>query len=280
MQGRSSGLRGEPPRFRVCWRGLTLVEVVIAIFIITGAMLTLMSLLDSGLTKSSTVEKRMTASDVAERRIAAIRSWAQNSTSWDSGAGFPSGNDSTYPVYLITQAMINDTTTPPFNISSPCTTQGGSTRVLTRSYCKLQVNVTYPPYGSGDILSLTTLIDDPPRSWRASNPIVITPSGSAPSTVPPNTPFTFTATGYDSNNAPIPDLFFKFYVLPGTGDGSVSNGGDGQSCSFSSNYTTLTGAVIDGGKSYTGSATSTCTLQARAVYMGVEKWGTYSLTLQ
>ncbi len=76
----------------------------------------------------------------------------------------------------------------------------------------------------------------------------------------------FVARAYDSDNQEIKDLFFRWYVEPLDGHGTLTaQKRDGTGATFTNVYTDK-----DGDKRYTG---GTCRVKARTVYQGEEKWG-------
>ena len=80
-------------------RGYSLIESIIASFLLVSAFFLVSRLFHAGLQYSSKVESRVVAVQVAEQRMAELRQWAKNTHNW---TGFPTAQNSRYPAYRIT----------------------------------------------------------------------------------------------------------------------------------------------------------------------------------
>jgi len=204
--------------------GLTLVESVVAIFIICGCILVIMRMVSNGIDMNVRAEQVEQASLIASRQLETLREWAADpshfydSASWAAKIATSPFPDSDNPDYTVTWKATA------VGITSPCTmteSRYSSPRVMSGSYMKVAVTVSWSPTSTRNQVVLTSLIG------AAIDPVVsltVTPSTSlaSPQLVPKNSSISFTASGWDGTRN-VPDLFFLWSQAPVTVNGSIGS---------------------------------------------------------
>ena len=207
-------------------RGLSLVETLIALFIITFAVLEMAALFHSALEGSKRAAKISLASTIASRRMSEILYWADDSghfANWVSIDG-AQGPDSQFPDFLVRSDSEFVTQYSPCSLTE-LRFPVGQQRVLSSSLRKVRVRVTWGPFGPRDRTDLISMVGAPAPALaqvalNGSIPVPVRPLGK---TVP------LTARGLDPDGTTIPDLFFSWNLSPGSGNAELVNGRDGQS---------------------------------------------------
>ena len=205
--------------------GLSLLEAVIALFLLIFGVLVVIRLLHQATRYDSEASRLAVAVRVSENALAEARAWAADPTNFDSAwSGFPNPYiDPNWPQYPVDITVATPPSTAPANeLFSPsrdleAAFPSGDRRILTRSLATLQTQCRYGPRVT-DVLVLTTNIGEPDRVPRAVNPIVANRSGS-PDPVPQNGVVGFETNLIDSSNTPIPDMMFFWTTHPVTRPG-------------------------------------------------------------
>ena len=249
-------------------RGLSLAETVLSLFLLAFSIILCTNLFHVGLRYSGRVEQEAVATLIAQKKLAEIRAWASTRVpggfhfdDWTPYANFTT-NDPDQPGYLI------NVVARPAPLLDPCTSFGAlflpanQTR-LQASYQKVTATVTW---GAGPGIALTTLIGDPVREWRVNTPLVITQISLAGNPLPRSQDAVFKVEGYDSDNRLIPDLMYNWYVVPLTGNGTITNQSPGHS------QVTLTHKIrlLNGNWGF-APGPSSCALRARSIFRGQER---------
>lgn len=197
-------------------RGYTLVEAILASFLLVSAFFIVAKMFHTGLQYSSRAEQRMTAVYLAEKRMAEVREWGKNQTDW---TGWPTGNDSAYPAYDI-NVRIEDRP-----VRSPCTSlemqhPAGDRRRLAGASKNALVEVTW---GRNGLYRLCSSITEdsatlrgpqkPDEPWKKAY-YAIDISGAIPDPVRDNVDVTLRARLFDQAGNEIPDTFFHWNVEP------------------------------------------------------------------
>lgn len=246
-------------------RGYTLIEAIIASFLLVAAFLLVSRLFHAGLQYTSRVEKRALAAHLADKRMQEVRAWSKRHESW---VGLPTGNDPAHPNFTIQVSL------DPLELQSPSRQlelahPAGDRRSMASAARQVTVEVTW----DSERLRLTSLLADRFRGWRSANPIVV--SGSIPPQVGPGDTVEFSARGFDAAGRAIEDLFFSWYVeprqFPNAAVGTVEASRDGRTAEFRNQIQLLNGTVA--------SRNGVCRVAVRAVYGGQERWG-YSPDMQ
>lgn len=204
-------------------RGLSLMEAVIAIFVITFAILIMASLFRSALDGARRARKVTVANVLANRRMEEIVYWAgdgNNFSNWSSidGASGPDGQFPDFTVRSDTEAYV---------LYSPCSQSESrfppaSQRSMVASARKVRVRVTWSPVTNPrNSIDLLAIVGAPTQKL---NSVQI----GAPATVAALTSANITATALDTNNQPILDLFFKWSISPLDGYGEIQSASDGR----------------------------------------------------
>jgi hypothetical protein len=255
-------------------RGLTVVETIIASFLLVGGLLITVALFHTSLRYTAQAEQVVVATTLAQRTLNEMRSWARTPANYRS-AWSPYHNitvaDPQHPTFLIRTEVSQSGGQPHPLLASPCTSLDGlypatQQRQLANSARRVRVTVTWPPYSAGSTYRLVSLVEEPRLTWRATNPIVVNVSNSGP--LNRNGTSTITAQGYDNSGQPIPDLVYSFYVEPGdpASMADISQTRQGRSATLTHILTLLSGSPTYG-------PAGQVIVTARAVYKGEERWG-------
>lgn len=204
-------------------RGYSLIETIIASFVLVAAFFVVSRLFHTGLQYASKMESRVEAVQIAEQRMAELRRWAKEAHTWN---GFPNAETNpNYPRYLIATSLEERSLFAP-STELERAWPDDNRREMT-NVARLATVVV--KWGGRGRYSMTALITRGTPSWRDSVPenrardeIVI--EGSIPASVGPNQEVRLTAVGYDENDRKIPGLFFHWSVEPVYGGGNPGIG--------------------------------------------------------
>jgi len=257
-------------------RGLTLIETIIASFLLLSRFLVIVNLFHSGLGYTSRIENQQLATLIAERQLEQMRAWSETSSgtayNFDTLAAVYNGQNVTVPDFGNFKLMTNVTAR---ELYSACTdfergsaVNGFQPRSLSNSSRTVDVTVAWD-HGAHS-LTLTSLLTQTVSSFSTGpNPINVTFTAAPSLPLAQNATLECQATGYDSNNRPIPDLFFTWNMECVNGSGTLTPTRDGHRVVFS-NVVNGTGTTQyhTGGQLY---------IQARAKYNG--RWASGSSTL-
>ena len=225
-----------------------------ALFVLVVACLGCVQMFHLGLRSSATAEKRAVAAFLANKRLTQVQVWAKDPTHFASWSGYPNGNDSDFPEYPIR------VTHSDYQALSPCSQlQGGVQRQLLHSLQRVQVDVAYPPYRTGDHLKVVSLVGEPPHSTTGLT-VLVNDSG-VPSPMSAGATANLTARLQDGSGTVIQDALFNWGVEPDSGNGSITAAEDGLGATFKNQF-----LLPDG--SPTTTPGTTCTVEAWARYMG------------
>jgi len=253
--------------------GLSLVEAIIAMFILFSAFLVIIALFHSGLRHSNRVEQQQLAVFLGQRKIEEVRAWAQTTTAggyafdnWTPYQGVTS-TPVDFPDYRIGTTASNQT------VYSGCShlekaypNTPGLQRKFTQSCKLLEVRVTW---GQANQLLLNTLVASPPRKFRTLNPLVVT-VGAYSSPLARDAAVTLTAQAYDNFGNALSDVTYSWDVGTSRAYATLVQARDGSSATLSNAVTTSSQTFYTGGN---------VTVQARASLHGQIAAGT-SATIQ
>jgi len=213
-------------------RGLSLVETLIAFFLLSCGILLITQLFLYSLRYTRQVEERARGLLVAERSLQRLRDWAGQVNagklnylgSWAAydGVTLTDPDDADFSVHY---EVADDNLVAPcreFESLQPPDQQG----IMPASAKRVSVAVSW----RGGSLNLAGLIEEPPRLWRAVNPLVV--NGTPPNPVTMANLATFTVSAYDSNGEAISDLEYRWYVQAMSSSGTVTAGNNGTSATF------------------------------------------------
>ena len=245
-------------------RGMSLIETMIAFFLLSFGILLTTQLFLYSLRYTRQVEARQRAVLVAERSLQKIRDWAAQSSggqlnfhgNWAAYDGVTSvdPDEAEYQVHYEVQDAVLKAASQEFESLLPADQQGQ----MSSSARRVSVEVQW----RGGSLKLATLVEEPPRRLRTGNALVVT--GTPPNPVTLASPATFTVQAFDSNDLPIPDLEFAWYVDAMSTTGSVTPSNYGTSATFVPQVVLADGSTRP-------SPPGQCRLQVRAIYRGEEQ---------
>ncbi len=188
-------------------RGYSLIEAILASFLLIGAFFIVNRLFHTGLQYSSKVEGRIVAVQVAERQMALVRRWARFQDDWDN---FPSDSQVEVPGYEISVSIEDQVLfSPSSQLESVYQGDPRGRRAIRESVRLAVVEVLW---GTDNTYRLVSLVSRDCKRWRP--PPTVDISGVVPTVVVGTDPVNFSAQGFDEDGDPIPDLFFHWTVEP------------------------------------------------------------------
>ena len=243
-------------------KAFSLLETLIAIFIIVMALLIMTQLMHSALQRGTVVEERLLGALCAQEKLEEIRTWASEPVNFH-------GNWSTYD-NVVTQnpdypAIQTRTTLSEQPISTP-------SRLLENAYpvakqrvlnnaCKGVTVECWWGDGPQQRIELSSLVGAPADTFELSNPIEITPSSAV---LAKDATQSFSVRAFDSAGREIEGLIFSWFIVPKSGTGLlVSQSRDGRTAEIGNWLYALDGT------SHTY-APGLCEFSVRAKYNGVE----------
>lgn len=244
---------------RLIRRGLTLVECLVAIFIITFAILIMAALFRSALDAARRANKVALATTIASKRMAQIVYDAQDPlqfANWSALDGSPF-QDSQFPDFKVTTASEFETQYSPCSqteLGYPVAQQ----RRLTSSLRKVRVQVSWSS-SPRDSVSLINLIGAPTLELSS-----VGLNESIPDPMLAISNQSLTVYAHDSTGANIPDLFYDWRLDPETGNGELVVSRDGRSA-------TVTNRIYDQDLGYI-TAPGSAQLELRAQLGGLAQF--------
>lgn len=250
--------------------GFTLIEAVLACFLLGATLLMAVWLLDASMRSIAESDRRQAACLVADNVLDRMR----ETLSQDFGAGLDAFNglvSSEDGFQVTTYARLKPLSSPCGSLeeqySETAAYPAPARKVLERSAWQAEVVVSWSDRPADRVLA-TTLIAD----WREPTfTVELNPGG--PVTVSPRGTADFRATARDPFEDEIPDLVFSWYVKPRDSSGTVANvSRDGQQATYQNHIRTFGGnyEVVPG----------SCDLVARGFYRGQVVEGTARLVNQ
>lgn len=205
--------------------GLTLVETVVSLFIITGCLLIIIKMIFNGADVQRRAGFNEKAALIGERHLGRLRTWATDPNnfytagSWSTIAPGAPSPDADHPEFAVTIQALKQT------VYSPCeqaearwSSPTEERRTLKDSYYKVQVTVAWEPAAEKNQLTLVTLIGAP------DNPVhhvETTTSDAGP--LARDEEANLTVRAIDANGNVVPDHFWSWSQQPATGVGSVGS---------------------------------------------------------
>ncbi|MGE0494479.1 MAG: hypothetical protein AB7S38_35040 [Vulcanimicrobiota bacterium] len=210
---------------------MSLLEAIFAMFYLSSAILVIAHLLDAGLQAGLKVEQQLTATAIARNELSKLRAEAVTRQGFDALANYDgtprSSGEPGFSVSIITE---------PFHQYSPCSAvelayPADQRRELTSSTRKVRVRVSWGNT-QGSKVQLVSLIAAPPPEVESLQLKGVT----VPNPINPDELADFTVQAEDSDGKPVPDLFYEWSVVPGSGNGTVIPSRDGRTCQFVHRY--------------------------------------------
>jgi Tfp pilus assembly protein PilV len=254
-------------------RGYSLLEAVIAFFILLCCFAVIIALFQSGLRYSVRTQNQQLAPMLAERQIEGMRAWSETANgsgfNWSNLAAIYNGESfqpADFGDFTVTTKVLSQTL---YSTSSSVERAlGTQARQLTNSADLVEVGVAWND-GVSHQIKLQSYLVAPASSFRSSNTIVVTTVSSGGNPLPQGSMMNLTATGYDHNGNAIPDLFFVWNVISVTGQGTLAQSRDGSSANLTNVVTFANGS--------TAQSPGNLYVQASAKYHGVTAAGNSSL---
>ena len=211
-------------------RGISILETLLALFIILVALLVTVQLLHSSLRRSLKVQDRVNASLFLQQKLEEIRVRAADPDDFEAGLTAYNNtihSDPEYPGLQIRSTLADFVpASPSHRLESPYETPAPDSRRLLEESCyRLTLECWWGPSPS-ERLEATTLLTAPPRLFHPTNPLVI--SGAPSSPIAQDTESTMSVQAFDENNREIKGLTFKWFVLAKGGNGVIRQTRDGR----------------------------------------------------
>lgn len=192
------------------------------IFLLVTAMIMTATLYHSALQATVRSEAQALAVNVAEKHLARLRTWARtrsgagyNFDDWTSVNGV-TAPDPDYPEFTVR------TDVEPYQMASPCTrldSDYAETRRMDNSAMKVRVRVSWGANRRHDLISV---VADPPREWHPTSPLRLTQVGAPADPLGRTQLSRLSVEGFDSDDRPVRDAFYSWYVTPHDGNGRVN----------------------------------------------------------
>lgn len=253
-------------------RGLSLLETLIALFIIVVALLMMTQLMHTSLRRGNASEQRLRAALCAQETLEEIRLWAANPDNFESTWSTYDNQtliDPIFPEMQIRTTVADRVVATPSKLLEddfPIAEQ----RLLEEACKRVTVECRWGN-GPKDALELVTLVSAPPRAFRTTDPIEITPTAGS---LEKDESASFTARAFDDRGQEIKGITFHWYILPKTGNATlVAQTRDGRESTIGHWLLALDGVT----RVY---ATGQCDLVVRARYNGITETGSVEIELQ
>ncbi len=218
-------------------RGQTLLEAVIASFILVFVFLVVIQLFHGGLRYSRQAESQQMAELLLDRQMERLKAWSETPAA--SGYNFDrlkslyDGDVSTledYPEYRI-QLKVRDH--PLYSLCSALETDLESKGLLARKVSQGARVVDATILWGQQKAQLTALFSAPVGKLNNSQPPLRIQPASLTSSLPQDGSATFQVTATDEWGRPLPDLFFAWDLMPLSGDATLEVSRDGRQATLS-----------------------------------------------
>jgi hypothetical protein len=243
--------------------GLSLLEAVIALFLLLAAFTLVAELYSRSLSHLRLVDRNTRAASFASNVQNEIRDWASTPANYrsDPWTPFQAYGDSDYPDFQARAAV--DRAVLPASCSSFELGVPSADRALMRDSCRrVEVEILWR---SQSLFSFVTLVPEPALTVRSSDPVVVRPQGGIPGSLARDQEVTFEA-DLMTDSDPIADVEFVWSVEPGTGNATIEKvSRDGRQAVLKNVYRPRFGSEV-----HTGGH---CRLKATAVYRCTEYRG-------
>jgi type II secretory pathway pseudopilin PulG len=242
-------------------RGASLVETVVALFVLLSAFTFVAALYNQSLSHHRNVERKEEATRFLSNTLEEVRAWAGQPANYllPTWAPFSSVTDPRFPEFEVRVEVASA------NLSGSCDSleqaKDPADRVLLTGSARL-VTATVLDRGR-EIQSVSTLIIEPDR---AAQTVEVFPVPATPATLGREAEAVFEARLLDVDGEVIPDVSFNWAVVPSTGNASISsvNSGLGQGTLRNTNSYYAGPVYYTGGK---------CLVEASTSYRGVQYIG-------
>jgi hypothetical protein len=215
----SSGNSRSAIGFR-CQRAVSLLEAVIAVFLLLAVLTFTLDLYSRSLGYLSKSERNGRAASFADNVLSELRNWAGDIANFqqDPWVPFVTFTDPDYPGF---QANVTTKLSPAM---SPCSDQERdrpSDRQVIMS-TTLKVATVDISFEGEPLFKVSALLSEPQRQVALTNSVVVEPVGSPPASLPPDATQRYKAKLLDAGGEEIKDVKFAWSVQPLTGNASIS----------------------------------------------------------
>ena len=211
--------------------GFSILETLIALFIVLMSLLITVQLLHSSLQRSTTIRDRENGALYIQEKLEEIRVQATQPDIYEAGlTAFDNvvHTDPSFPDFQL-RTTLNSfrPASPSYLLEEPYAALNGSDsrRILEDSCTRLTLDCWWGE-SSQERLRVTTLLAAPPRPFHSTTPLVI--SGGPSGSLARDEEATFTVEAFDENNTEIRGLTFQWFVLGSGGNGVVRQSRDGR----------------------------------------------------
>lgn len=249
---------------------------MIAFFVFATAILFVAVAADFALRQGRRTLQENRAALVAQSRLAQVRSWCHSVepspvSGFAAYPGLGSWQADQYGYESRVQMVVHHTYSPSSN--SEIFLPADRRRSLDSSLLRVRVEVRWGSLPTQS-LKLVSLISDRRRSFRAINPVVVTPLSGATFPLAQGATADFQAEAFNDLGQLIGDAMFSWSVIPGTSLGMLdSQRADGKQCQFINHVLKVPGPGFD----FAGPGE--CWVVATTRYWGVEQVGRYLVEL-
>ena len=201
-------------------RAHTILETVVATFILAGSMLALLALFDSGVRNLQSSALMSRSLLVAESNLEKVRAWCQVPAHFHQPESYPNLGVFQSQQGLESRMELERTALYSPDWGSELLWPASDRRQLPEAVLTAVATVRWG-LGKERQVRLTGTIAEPNCGWN-SNPIRIqmTPTGTS---VAQGESRELTAEAYDQSNRPMPNVTFSWTVIACTRDGSLQN---------------------------------------------------------
>ena len=200
-------------------RGLSLTEVVIAIFLLAFVALSVVAIAQTGFVAQRRTQHLAKATLVAQATLAEIRVWATNYSNFRSGWSnynrtFISPDHPEYTITIRSQASGRPIETPCSEMESqwaaPLTQRG--TKIMPTAIVPVEITVSWSPDPS-DSFQLLSYVGEPKRPITdPATDITLQYSGPSPTTLAVGDVATYSIIARDASGQPFDNLIYSWIV--------------------------------------------------------------------
>lgn len=261
-------------------RGSSLMETIIALVLLSGALLLVTALMNRSNRYQQRSESLLDAAALADKVMADVRAWARIGTNYDSNWSAWNGKMVTEPDYPGLQALVdvksvNQKIFSPNNLSELAF--GANAREMQKGSVTVRVQAGRDVTSPVGRIVIWTLVAPPTPVSTTSKPctVVVTSPLAGPMAVGETR--NFTAEAFDGDGRKLPPCCFEWRVVSGSGSaagGTPSR--DGRAYSISHTERRDLDPPATGSEPYAGDVS----VQADARIMGKVVTGSLGVTLQ
>jgi hypothetical protein len=204
-------------------RALTLLETVMAVFLLLGGAFTCLTVLRQAAGYGTQSRQLENAQWVAGRTLDAIRRWAYDPDNYFGSWDIYNDDEFSFPEYHDARVRTlcpgrQPMGTPSASLELP---RGLQARLMQEAYMPVRVSVIW---GRNQTLRLVAHIAQPQQTVRNSNPVELSRGAGPPDPIPPYSEVEWSAALLASDGRPIPGSSFSWQVVPYDQGGDPGNG--------------------------------------------------------